>query len=179
MKTVITALCLLISPLTLAADYQHALSAGIGWGVTEASSDKDIDTDDVQTHYDIAYRYQFNPEWGVELGYMEQNVFLTDIITINNQLKDVYSFRVAALYALPLSQRNRLVFKLGANQYNLKFIDTNNDDQRHKKDGVGLLAGLGWRFEFSSGLEMSVNYAFQTMDLLDTHTTTINLGYRF
>ncbi|MCE9680592.1 porin family protein [Shewanella sp. AS1] len=179
MKVTILAVCLLISPLSQALDRQHALSAGIGWGTAQPQNEK-ADPGDVQIHYDLAYRYQFTPGWGVELGYMRQDVFLTDIFfSVGNQLKGADSFRTAALYALPLSQSNRLVFKLGANLYDLNFIDTNNKDQKFSQDGLGLFAGLGWRLAFSTGLEMSINYSYQTMDLIDTNTITANLGYRF
>lgn len=181
MKTLVTAavICLFISPCSFANDYQHALSIGAGIGETNVSSDKVINGDDFQTHYDLAYRYQFTPQWGLELGYMRQDVFLTNLFSIDNQLDDVDSFRAAALYTLPLSKRNRLVFKLGANQYRLKFTDTNDNDRRFTDDDMGLLAGLGWRMEFASGMDLGLTYHFQAMNLLDTHTLTFNLGYRF
>ena len=180
MKAILAAACLLATPLSFASDYHHALSVGAGIGEAKVSSDKAIDGDDFQIHYDLAYRYQFSPEWGIELGYMRQDVFVTNLFNFfGNQLDDVDSFRAAALYTLPLSQRNRLIFKLGANQYRLKFTDVDNNDRKYTDDGTGLLAGLGWRMEFASGMDLGLTYHYQAMDLLDTHTLTFALGYRF
>ncbi|ASJ98488.1 porin family protein [Shewanella marisflavi] len=176
MKAILAAACLLVTPLSFASDYQHALSVGAGFGETNVSEDDTV-TDDIQFHYDLAYRYQFSPEWGLEVGYMEQDIFVTNFLIIGDQMDNVESFRAAALYTLPLSQRNRLVFKLGANQYKLKYHD--GDDSDYAKDGTGLLAGLGWRMEFLSGMDLGLTYHYQAMDLLDTHTFTFNLGYRF
>ncbi|QYJ93802.1 porin family protein [Shewanella spartinae] len=180
MKALLAAACLFVTPLSFASDYHHALSLGAGMGETRVSSGKAIDGDDFQSHYDLAYRYQFSPEWGVEVGYMRQDVFITNLFSFyGNQLDDVGSFRAAALYTLPLSQRNRLVFKLGANQYRLEFTDTDDNDRKYTDDGTGLLAGLGWRMEFASGMDLGLTYHYQAMDLLDTHTFTFALGYRF
>ncbi|QYK01397.1 porin family protein [Shewanella psychrotolerans] len=176
MKAILAAACLLVTPLSFASDYHHALSVGAGIGYTSISSDDNV-TDNIPLHYDLAYRYQFSSEWGLEVGY--QDVFVNNIIIIGNQMDNVDSFRAAALYTLPLSQRNSLVFKLGANQYRLKFTDTDDNGRKYTDDGTGLLAGLGWRMEFASGMDLGLTYHYQAMDLLDTHTFTFNLGYRF
>lgn len=68
MKALLAAACLLVTPLSFASDYHHALSLGAGMGESRVSSGKAIDGDDIQSHYDLAYRYQFSSEWGVGSG---------------------------------------------------------------------------------------------------------------
>jgi hypothetical protein len=189
MKKLITALCLILSPLTYAAETTQAINAGIGWGVTDASDNDIVDSSDLQTHYDLSYRYKFDDQWEIELGYMKQDVFMTDMFQIGRQLEDVYSFRTAMLYSIPLSQRNKLLAKLGAAHYSINAINFSNDfnsntfnfsnDFNSNDDGVGLVAGLGWRYEYDSGIENSLAYTYQDFDVISSHTLTFNLGYRF
>lgn len=178
MKKLITALCLILSPLTYAAHTTQAINAGIGYGGTDASENDLVDHSDLQLHYDISYRYKFNDQWEIELGYMKQDVFMTNLFQTGNQLEDVYSFRTAMLYSIPLSQRNKLFAKLGAAHYSINAINFSNDFNSND-DGVGLVAGLGWRYEYDSGIEHSLVYTYQDFDIISTHTLTFNLGYRF
>lgn len=173
MKAIVAAACLLFAPISSASDYQHALSAGAGFGDTKDSADHSSDS---QAHYDLAYRYQFTSEWGVEVGYMQQE----PVFRVSNQQTDIDSFRASALYTLPLSKRNRLVFKLGINHTKMNSSDIqSNSGGRFSSNDTGLLAGLGWRVEFASGMDLGLTYHYQAMDILDIQTMTFALGYRF
>jgi hypothetical protein len=163
MKKLVTALCLMVSPLTFAAQTNQAVSAGIGFD---------------QLNYALSYRYEFTEQWEIELGYMNQDVFLTDVTHSGTQVEDVHSFSTAMLYNIPLSQRNRLIFKLGAAKYNINAIGYSSDITSDS-EGVHLIAGLGWRYEFDSGLETSIAYTYQDVDFINKITMALNLGYRF
>jgi hypothetical protein len=158
MKKLVTALCLMVSPLTFAAQTNQAVSAGVGFD---------------QLNYALSYRYEFTEQWEIELGYMNQ-----DVTRSGTQVEDVHSFSTAMLYNIPLSQRNRLIFKLGAAKYNINAIDYSSDITSDS-EGVHLIAGLGWRYEFDSGLETSIAYIYQNVDFINASTMTLNLGYRF
>jgi opacity protein-like surface antigen len=179
MKKLITALCLILSPLTYAAEKTQAINGGIGWGITEVSGNGIVDDPDAQLHYDLSYRYKFDDQWEIELGYMKQDVLLYIPFNAENQLEDVYSYRTAMLYSIPLSQRNKLFAKLGAAHYSINAIHVTDNFSSNDHNGVGLVAGLGWRYEYDSGIEHSLVYTYQDFDIISSHTLTFNLGYRF
>jgi opacity protein-like surface antigen len=167
-----------MSPLTYAAETTQAINGGIGYGGTDASENGLIDSGDMQLHYDLSYRYKFDDQWEIELGYMKQDVFITDIFKFGSRVEDVYSFRTAMIYSIPLSKRIKPFAKLGAAHYSINAINFSND-YNSNDDGVGLVAGLGCRFEYDSGIENSLVYTYQDFDIIRSHTLTFNLGYRF
>ncbi len=184
MKYIFITAALLTSPLVQAAtdEAHHVISAGAGMGFL--SGEMDQGNNDFELNYDFAYRYQFDNYWGAEVGYRHQDVTFTnwfDSAFDKYSLNDAESFRIAAVYSYPLSLRNRLVLKLGVTDYSIDATDYREDSSgiNDTVDGNGLLASVGWRFDFNMGLELAVIYSYQDLDIIETHSYTTSLGYRF
>ena len=176
---------LLIPSLTTAEevidDSHHVISLGGSLGVSRWAEVHGFDEErlNLKHHYEVAYRYQFNPNWGAEIGYMYQKITGSIVLSplTSAYVDKVSSLRLAAVYSTPVSQRSSFLFKLGAAQYNvianLRYDDENVDTDN---EGVGALAALGWRYKFEENYEFSLTYTYQKFD---TNTVTASFGYIF
>ncbi|WP_299573369.1 outer membrane beta-barrel protein [uncultured Shewanella sp.] len=185
MKYIFLIIMLLVSSLTTAEELidesHHVISLGGGLGVSRWAEAHGFDEEilNLKHHYEVAYRYQFNPSWGSEIGYMYQKItgsFILSPLT-SAYVDKVSSFRLAVVYSQPLSQRSSFLFKLGVAQYNV-IANLRYDDEHVDTDneGIGALTSLGWRYNFASNYEFSLVYTYQKFD---TNTVTANFGYRF
>lgn len=103
MKYIFITAALLTSPLVQATTDEalHVISAWAGMGFL--SGEMDQDNNDFELNYDFAYRYQFDNNWGADVGYRHQDVTFTnwfDSAFDKYSLNDAESFRIAAVYSL-------------------------------------------------------------------------------
>ncbi|WP_413471875.1 outer membrane beta-barrel protein [Shewanella baltica] len=183
MKRLFLLLPLLISTTAYSADETHGFSAGLGFGSTENYG--------AITHYDLAYRYQFTPNWGVEVGYTPFqsepfsgaiNAIFDDYVLVNS-----YSSRLAGTYTYQISARHNAILKVGLSQsktnYELDDYTNNSDDaitiDEYSDDGYGLYAALGWRCRFYNGFEIMTTLAYQDSGTLEMTSFTVGIGYSF
>ena len=77
----------------------------------------------------------------------------------------------------PLSQRNSLYAKVGAQFYDYEF----NRDGRFVEgdDGTGLFLEAGWQFQWDSGLGMNVGLRYQDLGELTLKSPNMGISYSF
>ncbi|MCU7977432.1 porin family protein [Shewanella sp. SW36] len=183
MKRLFILLALLISTTASSADETHGFSAGLGLGLTE-------DYGGI-THYDFAYRYQFTPDWGVEVGYtpFQSEPFTAAIHGVFDDyiLENSYSSRLTGTYTYQISARHNAIFKAGLSQskanYQLNDYGNSGDDvitiDEYSDDGYGLYAALGWRCRFYNGFEIMTTLAYQDSGVFEMTSFTVGIGYSF
>ncbi len=185
-KLLLLSLTLLSIP-SFAKSFDASVTASLTAGDSVDQSKYHIENDDVMIGFDAAYQYHFNNNWGVELGYKTvspdvftsiiNDIFLNDIV-----LDDVNSFRLAGQYTAYLSERNQLLFTLGAQRYDItyKLRDINgNNLVSFDKDGISYYARAGWRYQFDNGFLLGLSYDYQDLDVLDLQTTNLTVGFSF
>jgi OOP family OmpA-OmpF porin len=156
--------------LLMAAAFSAALLAGpasaqmyLGAGVGAAK------TDTHENSWKLYGGYQFNPTWGLELGYNDLGRY---------RGSNIESWSLAGTGTLPLGERWSLLGKLGAAANHPRFSGASNHTDLLVGVGVGysLTKNLGLRLEYEdfgklsnagtgnnsrgSNLGLSVKYAF-------------------
>ena len=128
--------------LLMAAAFSAALMAGpasaqmyLGAGVGEAR------TDTTKTSLKLYGGYQYNPTWGVELGYTDLGRY---------QGSNVESWSVAGTGTVPLGQRWSLLGKLGAATNRPRFANASNH--------TDLLVGVGVGYSMTKNVGLRVEY---------------------
>jgi len=166
------------------------LSAG---GVEYKGIDNNNDDGVVQLYgyYNYAVSQHFSLELGLNIGTDAENwdCYETDndnwhCSTNNNNLFGLavdeieYSNLVVAVKGkLPLSERNSLYGKVGAQYYDYD-INRKNRTLIHDSD-IGLYLAAGWQYQWDMGIGMDVGYEAIDMGDLDTYTLNIGMSYQF
>lgn len=84
---------------------------------------------------------------------------------------------VAIKGVVPISKRNSLYAKIGANYYD---YELNRNHRTLSSDtGLGLYLAAGWQYEWDSGIGMNVGLEKYQMGSLDSFTSNIGISYRF
>ncbi|WP_165904972.1 porin family protein [Parashewanella curva] len=183
MKYCLAALLVCSSFHALAED-NHALAIALNLGDTSSNS-KTIETDNGKIGLDFSYRYQLDNNWGIEAGYKSVDTEPLELIfnhVLNISALDALdSFRLAGVYSQPLSERNRIVFKLGAQRYSTEFDQkvSNTETRTYTKTGEGVYGAIGWQYQFDFGGEINFFYDYSKMDKVDLKTFNLGFGYRF
>jgi len=131
--------------LLMAAAFSAAFIAGpasaqmsqmyLGAGGGEAK------TDTRETSWKLYGGFQFNPTWGLELGYNDLGRF---------RGSDIHSWTLAGTATLPLGERWSLLGKLGAAWNHPKFTGASNH--------TDLLAGIGVGYSMTKNLGLRLEY---------------------
>jgi OOP family OmpA-OmpF porin len=98
-------------------------------------------TDTHETSWKLYGGYQFNPVWGLELGY-------TDLGRYRGS--DIHSLSAAGTGTMPLADRWSLFGKLGASSNRPRFTGAS--------DHTGLLAGVGVGYNMSKNIGLRLEY---------------------
>ena len=175
------------SGAVFATPFESSLTASFSAGTSHDKSNYHLENDDVMLGLDLAYQYHFTPDWSLELGYktLAPDAF-TDIINdvFNNDivLDDLHTIRLAGQYTAHLSQRNQLIFSLGAQRYDVTYKQRDEDRQtlaKYSKDGISFYARAGWRYQFDDGILLGLSYDYQDMEVLDLRTGNVTVGFSF
>ncbi|RLV61714.1 porin family protein [Parashewanella curva] len=189
------ALCCIFS-FSAAADEieHHHISTGLSLGTIQTTSKLKFNEDYSLMSHDIAYQYRFNQDWALEVGYRygsPPSIYAAfgRIFGQEFEFDKVKSMRLAGVYNWSLSRRNLLQAKLGIQQYNVKYtiIDVEKDEPNgvkrvyngYTKSGANAFVGLGWKYQFDSGLSLGIDFDYQPMEVAKTQSFTFNVGYRF
>lgn len=103
---------------------------------------------------------------------VDNNFFDQDIEDINYA-----NIVIAAKGTFPLSARNSLYAKLGAQLYSYELESDVRPIQ--EDDGIGLYFSAGWQYQWDNGLGMHLGYEAYDMGDLETFTLNTGLNYRF
>ena len=171
----------------------HTFGAQLGVAGLDYKGD-DTDGADVVQNY-LYYNYHFMPNFALEVGLIAgQEIEDWDCFRDSNDewecfnedddrlgiLADEFDFSalVFAIKAdLPISQRNSLYAKLGAQYYDyeLSFNRTKVADET----GVGLILEAGWAYRWDFGLGMNAGVQFNHMDDAELHSFNVGVSYQF
>ena len=184
----------IISTAVNSAESKHTvgLVAGIASGEYKNSS-KDGDGF-VQSY--LFYNYQIVDNFSVEIGYngateydgwdckeddnddwtcrwSEQN----NIFNMEVDDFELDGFVVAIKGNIPLSKRNSLYGKIGAQYYDYEF--TGNDQYIEGDSGTGLFLEAGWQYKWDLGIGMNVGVRYQDMGDLTLSSSNVGISYTF
>lgn len=87
------------------------------------------------------------------------------------------SFVVAIKGQVPISQRNSLYSKLGAQYYDYKFY--RNDHFVEGEDGTGVFFEAGWQYQWDLGIGMNVGLRYQDLGELTLKSSNVGISYAF
>ncbi len=176
---------------SFAQDVSHNFSTSLVLGVSEGDSDTNLASDDLMIGYDVAYQYRFDQNWGVEVGFRQVEpegftALFNSLVHNDFVIEKASSVRATAVYSWPLSKRNSMYVKVGAqlSSVNYQRMETvaNGDITGlvdNDKTSASVYAGLGWRYQFDSGIELGASYDYQDMDIIDAKLFSLNFGYSF
>ena len=168
------------------------LVAGIANGEYKSSSQ---DGDGFVQSY-LYYNYQIVDNFSVEVGYNSATEYdgwdctededddwtcrWTDDNKIFNMDSDNFELDgfVAAIKGnLPLSQRNSLYGKIGAQYYDYEFAG--NGHYIEGDSGTGLFLEAGWQYVWDLGIGMNVGVRYQDMGDLTLASSNVGISYTF
>ena len=107
----------------------------LGGGVGEAK------TDTRETSWKMYGGFQFNPTWGLELGYTDLGKY---------RGADIESYSLAVTGTIPLNQQWSLIGKLGAAE--------NRPDAAANGNNTAVLIGVGVGYSFSKNVGLRLEY---------------------
>ncbi len=183
----------LLSTYSNAQDKPHSfgLVTGAASGEYKNSSQ---DGDGFAQAY-LFYNYQVFKNFSVEFAYntaaeldsWECNETTEDKWTCGTNDKPMFGllanemqldgFVVAIKGEAPLSKRNSLYAKLGAQYYDYKF--SRNDNFVEGEDGTGVFFEAGWQYIWNCGIGMNVGLRYQDMGELTLKSPNVGISYSF
>ena len=143
----------------------------------------------------LFYNYQIMDNFSVELAYnaaieldsWECNETSDDRWTCGTNDKPMFGllanemelngFVVAIKGEAPLSKRNSLYAKLGAQYYDYTF--TRNNNFVEGESGTGVFFEAGWQYRWNSGIGMNVGLRYQDMGELTLKSPNVGISYSF
>ncbi len=175
------------SAAAFAKPFESSIAASFTAGDSLDKSGYQVENDALMLGLDLAYQYHFNENWGLELGYKTLDPdpvtdIFSDILRNVIVLDDVHSVRLAGQYTAQLTERNQLVFSLGAQRYDINYRIRDYDLRtilRYSKNGVSYYGRAGWRYQFDGGFFTGLSYDYQDTDVLDLRSWNLSIGFSF
>lgn len=184
----------LISTAAYCEEKKHTVGLVAGFASGEyKNSSKDGDGF-VQSY--LFYNYQFVDHFSVEVGFNSAAEYddwdceeddddnwtcrWNDDNKIFNMESDdfeLHGFVAAIKGDVPLSKRNSLYGKVGAQYYDYEF--SGNDHYIGGDSGTGLFLEAGWQYEWDLGLGMNVGIRYQDMGDLTLTSSNVGISYAF
>ncbi|NRA70036.1 MAG: porin family protein [Gammaproteobacteria bacterium] len=84
---------------------------------------------------------------------------------------------VAAKGAYPLSQRNSVYGKIGAQYYDYNIKQSGKS--LNKDSGLGLFVGAGWQYQWDMGLAINAGVKYYDMGDIKSVGSTVGISYQF
>lgn len=131
MKKILIVAAVAAAFTALPASAQLYLGGGLG----------ESKTDTRETSYKLYGGYQFNPIWGLELGYTDLGKY---------RGADIESYSLAVTGTMPLNQQWSLLGKLGAAE--------NRPDAAASGNNTDVLIGVGVGYSFNKNVGMRLEY---------------------
>ena len=174
----------LLSTFTHAQDHQHSYGVTIGAGGGDGFA---------QAY--LFYNYQALEHFSVEVAYNAAIEFdsweceekYDDKWTCDTNNKPMFGllatefeldgFVVAIKGQIPISQRNSLYGKLGAQYYDYSF--SRNGYTVESEYGTGVLFEAGWQYQWDMGIGMNVGLRYQDLGDLTLISQNIGISYSF
>ena len=183
----------LISTAAYSQKSKHTTGLVIGYATGEYKN-SDNDGDGFAQSY-LYYNYQILDNFSVEVAYTGATEIDTwsckeyddewfcrsynnkPIFNLGVDSFDLDGFVAAIKGEIPLSQRNRLYGKVGAQYYDYEF---SRDDRFVEGDtGTGLFLEAGWQYRWDLGIGMNVGLRYQDLGDLSFASTNVGISYTF
>ena len=192
-----------ISALTLALslaaglvhgdEQKHTIAVDLSSGTGEYKGSKQ-DGDGFAFAY-IYYNYQAFENFSLEVGYLggthvddwdcdedegDWTCSVNDddnLFNLNANEFTLDSLVFALKGQFPLSQRNSLYGKIGAQYYDYDFNYKNNS--LAEDDGIGVLLEAGWQYRWDNGIGMNAGIRYQDLGDITFKTRNIGISYSF
>lgn len=164
-------------------DNSHRVGASFFWGATKVAdpeSDREQNFSDFNG-YNLFYRYQWDPQYGVELAYRQGSMGIGSVASniFTGELEDIdYSAISISGYAgYPLTQKLQLYAKLGMNQNR---VAMQYRTRRFSETEFGVIGAVGWQYQFSNGLGLQAEASYSSGKTFKSFSTILfGLNYRF
>ncbi|WP_394228115.1 outer membrane beta-barrel protein [Pseudoalteromonas spongiae] len=170
---------------------KHTFGGKIATGSVELYDLPDEDYTNVYSYYNYKFDQNFSLEIGLNFGMdasdwecddfddgftcRDRNDSMFNIIGADEL--EVTNFVIAGKAQLPLSQRNSLYAKVGANFYDYEI--SRNDRTFIDDSGTGVYLEGGWQYVWDFGLGMDAGVQYFDMGDLDSVSFAIGVSYQF
>ncbi|MDP4537031.1 porin family protein [Alkalimonas collagenimarina] len=161
----------------------HRVGANLFWGstkVTDPEADQDFKVSDFNG-YNLFYRYQWDPQYGVELAYRNGSMGIGSVASniFTGELEDIdYSAISISGYAgYPITQQQQLYAKLGISQNR---IAMQYRTRRFSETEFGVIGAVGWQYQFKNALGFQTEASYSSGKYFKSFGTVLfGLNYRF
>ena len=175
----------LFSTMAMASepDNSHRIGVSFFWGSTKVAdpeSDREQNFSDFNG-YNLFYRYQWDPQYGVELAYRQgsmgigsvaSNIFIGELEDI-----DYRAISISGYAGYPLTQQQQLYAKLGLSQNR---VAMQYRTRRFSETEVGVIGAVGWQYQFNNGLGFQTEASYSSGKTFKSFGTVLfGLNYRF
>ena len=183
----------LLSSYASAQDRPHSVGLVTGAASGEYKNSSQDGDGFAQAYF--FYNYQVFDNFSVELAYntaaeldsWECNETSDDKWTCGTNNKPMFGLRADAMELdgfviaikgeAPISKRNSVYVKLGAQHYDYKF--TRNDNFVEGEDGTGVFFETGWQYQWDCGIGMNAGLRYQDMGELTLKSPNVGISYSF
>ena len=169
---------------------RHTFGGKIAVGNVELKSSPDEDYTNFYSYYNYKLNQTLSLEVGLNFGFDASDWECEDfdngftcrdrndsMFGIGADELEVTSLVLAGKAAIPLSKRNSLYAKLGANIYDYEIL---RDDRLLLEDsGTGVYLEAGWQYAWDFGLGMDAGLQYFDMGDLDSVTFGVGVNYQF
>lgn len=169
---------------------RHTFGGKIAVGNVELKGSPDEDYTNFYSYYNYKLNQTLSLEVGLNFGFDASDWECEDfdngftcrdrndsMFGIGADELEVTSLVLAGKAAIPLSKRNSLYAKLGANIYDYEIL---RDDRLLLEDsGTGVYLEAGWQYAWDFGLGMDAGVQYFDMGDLDSVTFGVGVNYQF
>lgn len=159
----------------------HLIGINMGYGMQSADLAEESSISNDNLSGGVYYRYMPSHFWGVETTFSQGTSGFSSMIrsglNSNVQSLSYNSIDMTLVGELPLGVSNSIYVKGGAAinsvDYELKNGGRNNIQE------LGMVGGVGWRYQFDMGLSMGIEYKINQAKRLGVDLFNFGLSYRF
>lgn len=160
--------------------------AAAGLGVNATSND------DNRNAWSLSLGYDFDSNWGLELGYVDLgpvettfsgttsdiNSFLNSVSTIHPQTAQ--GWRMGGVYSLPIAEKSWFLLRGGVLNWSSDYtVSTSSVSRNINASGSGITFGLGVEVEMMPNTRAGVDYNRYDIDGESISVYSAGLSYRF
>lgn len=205
MKRLVLMSAALLLPLTPALAGEWVVSGSFGKAIGDTSASQ-LDNqltaaglnanassnDDNRNAWSLSLGYDFDPNWSVELGYVDLgpvettfsgtttdiNSFLSGVSTIHPQTAE--GWRMAGVFRQPIAEKSWFLLRGGVLNWRSDYtLSTSSVKRSIKASGIGNTVGLGVEVEVMPNTRAGVDYNHYDIDGESITVYSAGVSYRF
>ncbi|MCC5825635.1 porin family protein [Alkalimonas sp.] len=164
-------------------DNSHRIGANLFWGSTKVA-DPELDREQNLSDfngYNLFYRYQWDPQYGVELAYRHGSMGIGSAISniFFGELEDIdyRAISISGYAGYPVTQQQQLYAKLGISQNR---VAMQYRSRRFSETELGVMGAVGWQYQFINGLGVQTEVSYSSGKTFKSFGSLLfGLNYRF